>query len=528
MTSASRPDLRPDLALFAAGLLVFGLSAASLDSPGYMDAEYYYSTGQMLASGAGFSEPFIWNFLAEPVGIPTPSHAYWMPLASLIAAVPMAVLGEGFRTAQIPFVLLAACLPVLTARTAMSLGAARRTVWLAGGLSLLPGFYLPYFVTTDTFAIYAVIGGAALWQIGEAAVGPSRIRWLLIGVLIGLGQLTRADGLLLWIPAAAGLALSPARRSRCLLLALLGYSLVVLPWWARNLSTFGSILPDGAGRALWLADYDDLFSYPPSLLTPVHLLSTGWSTLLRDRLAAAWSDLQTLVAVNGSVVLLPMAFFGAWTHRRRMLVRIVAAYGLALFAFMSIVFPFAGARGGFFHSSAALMPLVWAALALGIHETARLAPRLGWGADGTRRLFAIVAVAVATALSIWTLAGKAGAFGTSASFSRNRIAYSNSLARIRASDAGSVSRVAVVNPPGFYAATGVAAVALPNGDAVRLREVVERFGVDWIVLEADHPSGLAGLYADPAGLSWLGGPITLADPGGRRIILLPVLPEAVE
>jgi hypothetical protein len=85
------------------------------------------------------------------------------------------------------------------------------------------------------------------------------------------------------------------------------------------------------------------------------------------------------------------------------------------------------------------------------------------------------------------------------------------------------SVAAVVDPPGFYLATGVPAVALPHGDEADLRAVVEKFGVDWIVLEADHPSGLDRLYASPSARTWLAEPIDFLDPAARPVYLYRVL-----
>ena len=66
--------------LFLLGFsVVFGV-AQFQSSPGYMDADYYYATGLVLAEGQGFTEPFLWNYLDNPSGLPHPSHAYWMPM----------------------------------------------------------------------------------------------------------------------------------------------------------------------------------------------------------------------------------------------------------------------------------------------------------------------------------------------------------------------------------------------------------------------------------------------------------------
>lgn len=527
MTSSSSLDPRRALVLFAAALAVFSLAALGLQAPGYMDAEYYFGTGRQLALGNGFSEPFVWNYLADPQGLPAPSHAYWMPLASLVAAAPMAVFGISYRAAQILFIVVAALVPVLAARTAFGMGAGDRAAWISGGLAILGGFFLPYFVTTDTFALYALIGGAALWQMGEASSRPSARRWSLIGALIGLGHLSRADGLLLWVPAVMSLMLSPRSRGRGLAGLLIGYAAVMVPWWARNLSAFGSIFPPGVGRTLWLLDYDELFTYPASLLTPERWWSAGWPAIVQARIEAGWTNVQTILAVNGYVVLLPLALLGGWDRRRHPLVRIATAYLIVLFVFMTVVFPFAGSRGGFFHSSAALMPLFWALTAIGAEFLSSHAPRLGWQSDRTKRLLFLITVVVAGGLSIWNLAGKAGLFGTSSSFLRNAITYSQARDLLLEQDP-SAKVVAVVNPPGFESVAGISAVALPHGSIETLEEVLDRYGVDWVLLEADHPRGMEDLYEEPSRAPWGGGILRMKDAQGRDLFLLLVRPVGRE
>ncbi len=67
----------------------------------------------LLAQGYGFSEKIIWQYLDDPQGIPTPSHTYWMPLTSILAAAGYAI-QDNFRAAQIPFWLLSGFLPLLS------------------------------------------------------------------------------------------------------------------------------------------------------------------------------------------------------------------------------------------------------------------------------------------------------------------------------------------------------------------------------------------------------------------------------
>jgi hypothetical protein len=53
--------------------------------------------------------------------------------------------------------------------------------------------------------------------------------------------------------------------------------------------------------------------------------------------------------------------------------------------------------------------------------------------------------------------------------------------------------------------------------------VIEKFGVDWVVLEWDHPVGLEELYAAPGARQWLASPLRLEDPAGRPIYLYRVV-----
>jgi hypothetical protein len=523
MTSTSGADRRMYLILFVTGVAVFGTVAALLPAPGYMDAEYYFATAGQIAQGRGLYEPFIWNFLSAPSSLPVESHTYWQPLASLVAAASMAALGATFRAAQVAMVLLAAAIPPLSARLAVGLGVDRRTAWLAGGLALLPGFFTPFLLTTDTFAVYAVIGGAVLWQVGEVTARPAAGRWLAVGVLIGLGALARADGLLLWIPSLFALGSARARRLRSFTLVLAGFSAVMIPWWLRNLSATGAVISPGAARTLWLLDYDELFSFPAGQLTFSRWWAAGAGTLLLQRLDAAWGNLQSIIAVNGYVLLLPWMAVGGWAHRRLVQVRAGLAYGAALFLFMSFIFPFAGVRGGFFHSSAALMPLLWALAASGLAFAGSwVAGRVGWVENRTRVMFTTISLVLACGLSVWSLAGKAGAFGVEGSFVRNRDTYrAAGEILVLHGDRGSV--VAVGDPPGFYLATGAPSVVIPNGDEIVLRHVAEVYGVEWVVLEADHPSGLEALYESPAERTWLAAPLMFLDPSGNPVYLYRVL-----
>jgi hypothetical protein len=100
--------------IFAFTLLVRLIAAIPIQRPGYMDAHYYYDGAEALYRGLGFNEDFIWNYLDDPQGIPHPSHLYWPPFSSILAYLSFLVFGVSYRTAQVPFILLSATLPLIS------------------------------------------------------------------------------------------------------------------------------------------------------------------------------------------------------------------------------------------------------------------------------------------------------------------------------------------------------------------------------------------------------------------------------
>ncbi len=393
--------------ILSLGLIVSVAAAYWIRAPGYMDSEYYFATGQEIAAGHGFVEPFLWNYLDDPQGLPHPSHLYWMPLTSILAAAAMRLFGPTFRAAQLPFVLLAAGLPWLSAR--ISLGwktVAPRPIQTAI-LAALPGFFLPFLVTTDAFALFAWLGAGALILMTSARAQERPLLWAASGVLIGLGHLTRADGLLLLVPALVSLLPLRGRRWMGLLGLGGGYLLVMAPWMLRDWIVVGSPLGQGNVRALWLTSYDQLFSFPPSLLTQGNWVASGLRAIAAARWYALWTNASSLLLVNGLVILAPLAGLGAYRLKGESVVRHALIYLATLFGVMTFIFPFAGARGGYFHSSVALMPIVWALAPIGLEVAIGWGRQhRGWGQAAGNVLFPAVA-AICACISVWVVWSRA-------------------------------------------------------------------------------------------------------------------------
>ena len=507
--------------LYLVALALLGAASALIRSPGYMDAEYYFTTGRELAGGRGFQEPFLWNYLDDPQGLPHASHRYWMPLASLLAAVGIRIGGEGFRAAQAPFLLMAAGLPVLTYAIAWRLYRDRRKSRIAGGLALVPGLFLPFLLTTDTFGMYALLAGGALVLM---ATDASDWRWplaALVGALIGLAHLARADGLLLWFPLFFCLRRQRAQRAGLAAASVLGYAAIMTPWLLRNLLQTGVLWPPGAGRTLWLLSYDETFSYPASLLTAGRWWSAGFTKLLSDRLAAASTNVRSLLIVNGLVFLAPLMMLGAWRLRREVMLQTAGIYMALLLVAMSFVFPYAGARGGFFHSSAAMAPILLALVPQGLEDFTRWGERVrGWERLRAAPRFLFMAPLLPVVFTAWATWSRITANGKGAGWERNARTFGVAGEAIPES----TGLLAVIYPPALYAATSLPSVVIPNGDAEVLRSVVERYRVEWVLLEKDHPKNLEALYVEGLGNDFLEPPVRLQDADGALLLLFHVKP----
>ena len=398
------------------------------------------------------------------------------------------------------------------------MGIAEKARW-AALLAVFPGLFLPFLLTTDTFGLFAVVGGGALTLLAvPRSPGPRRAAGA--GVLVGLAHLAWADGVLLWVPLLVAVISAREGRPRLLLAAVAGYALVLTPWLARNLVDTGRIWPSGGERALWLLSYDETFSFPSAMLTPSRWWASGIGPILRDRIAAMWTNVRSLVVVNGLAILGLAMAAGAWRQRRSPLVRLGAVYLIVLWVVMSIVFPYAGSRGGFFHSSAALMPLLFALAPEGLEAFVGLGVRWrGWSAARAMRLFGATAVGVAAILTAWAMWSRLTGDGAGAGWERNARSYATA-AGILAERPGSV---AVNDPPGLYLATGRPTVAIPNGGSDTLLAVVNRYSIDWVLLEKNHPGALDDLYENPEVSDFLGPPIRFTDADGLTAFLLPVV-----
>jgi len=493
------PTLRRDwlwIALF--GLLVQGFWAVRLHNPTYMDAYYYTISGQALAAGQGFKLPVVWQFLDNPITLPAPSHTYWMPLPALLAASGY-LFSHSFRAAQFPFWLLSGLLPLLSYAISWQLSGERWQAWTAALLTAAGGYYAAYLSQPTTFAPFAWAGGLGLLLMASA---PSQKGWFIAGILAGLAHLTRADGFLFLLVGVL-LLLHEQWQMRDekwtvlmthlsslipnLSLLILGYLLIMTPWFWHNIQVIGRPLPTAGTQTIFLANYDDLFAYGRSF-TLEHYLAWGWGNILGSKLEALWLTIQTFIAVSGLVFLSPlilMAWIGLSRRQAgRQLLRPLSWYVAVLLAVMVLLFTLPAGRGSALHSSAAIwpwmMPLAAAGLGLTVDWLAKRLPH--WQPARAKRMFAGMFVGVVFLVSLVVsrpqpLRGQEGAM----------------LAAIGAS-LPSGARVMAGNPPMFYYHAGIPAISVPNEPPEVVVAVARQFQLTHLILDKDRPHPMNGIY----------------------------------
>lgn len=493
--------------LFLIGLIVPFAVAQFQSLPGYMDADYYFAGGLQLAEGRGFTEPYLWNYLDDPAGLPHPSHTYWMPLASIVSALGMWISGQStYAAGRFPFILLSACVPLLTAALAFRVSRQTRLAIVSGLLSIFSLYYAPFMPVPDNYALFMLLGG------GFLLLAPLKQKWIpvALGALAGLMTLARSDGLL-WLGLAGLTVMWKATDKEdgtrntfkewlvtilpAGLLVVFGYLLTMGPWHARNLNLFGSLLTPGGGRLLWLQNYNETFIYPPGDLTRVSFLQAGWDLALQNRGRAFSANFSNAFGAQGGIFLFPLILIGLWQLRRDLRTKIAVTGWLILFAVMTVVFPFAGSRGSFFHAGAAFQPYWWVVTPIGLDAVVAWLRRRGQFTDRNAPVFLQgVLVLLAMFMTLYLVNIRV----ISSGWAEDDFIYPSVEARFLEHGIRPQDAVIVRNPPGYFIASGRPAVALPFGDEATLLAVAKKFEARYLVIEKDGTfAAIQDLYDEP-------------------------------
>jgi hypothetical protein len=417
-------------AVFVAALAVRVWAAGTITFPRPEDTAYYVGVARNLVEGRGLVSDAIWNYGTPPLAFPRPAFEVWLPLPTLLAAIPMALLGTTFAAAQWSSIVVGSLLPVLAWRLAADVATDRglpvgRGRTLALGAGFTAAVYLPLVLHSDlpdsTMPFGVLVLGACLLG-ARIARNPQGARLtdprvLGLGVVLGLAALTRNEAVwlaLAWVLVARalvarGASVAPVGASRAAggaAAARAAGGAAVAPGGAGAVAPGGAAVAataNGAGTAGWIrlvagAAIPAMVVYAPWAIRdwatfgspfPGGALTNALS--LKGEDIFAWANVPTLSGYLGAGIgtlagLRITAFFHNLLNVLLFLGIPVSAIGLVAlpwtargtaftmlvrfsaitFAATTLLFPVATTWGTFLHASAAIQVLLLLAALLGL------------------------------------------------------------------------------------------------------------------------------------------------------------------
>ncbi len=405
-----REALLSAAAVFLVALVVRAWAATQITFPRPEDVAYYVGVARNLVEGRGLVTDAIWSFQTPPLSFPRPAFEVWLPLPSLLAAVPMTPFGTTFGAAQVSSVIVGSIVAVLAWRLAADVAEARsmpigRARTLALGAGFTAAVYLPLVLGSvqpdSTMPFAALALGACLVMTRIERLGPRRRDLIVLGVLLGLAALTRNEAAWLavtWAIVAWEIArrpvtepaltatLSSGRLGRWFRLVAppaIVAILVFAPWAYRDWLAFGSPFPGQALMNALSLDGRDIFAWrdQPTLS---RYLDAGIGRLLELRWIGTVHNLTQVLLFLG----VPLSVLGliglpeTWRRRETESInplRPLLLFSIITFAVASLVFPVSTTWGTFLHAAGAIhVLLVIAALLVLDAVIGWVGARRGW------------------------------------------------------------------------------------------------------------------------------------------------------
>ena len=498
---------RTKLLLIVLGAFVFRalLAALFVRFPGIADPNFYYNSALRLLDGHGFTIDYIWNYAQAPASIVHPEDL-WMPLASVLAAIPQAF----YRTAEgvfnllslLPFMLLGSLLPLVAFWGARLLRLADgAALYAAAATAVIPELVLNS-VRTDTTIPTAVFVGVAVLAFVKGVRDGGAGWMVLAGVMSGLAYLTRNDALLLlpgylvfaivaWWAGRRGWTERP--HLRWALLAPLVMLLVVTPWLARNARELGMLSAPETSKMFFFSDNLDHYAFDREFTLDTLLAAKTPAELIGKRLFELAAGIKLIieglggflaVAVPGGLILLLVR------RDKPRLLAIALPLILLLGAFIAypLLIPFKAQAGSLKKEVLVLLPLL---VPLGAYALQEAVPNV-------RIRFGAMALSVALlAAGAFDLVRLDGAFALNYLASMQTMAAeAQNLPDVN----GDGELVFMAQDPYMLRYVGLRSIMYPHEDLDTTLDIAQRYGVDYLLFPADRPQFAAiqdGTATDP-------------------------------
>ncbi len=391
----SRREIALSIGLVFVVALVARVVAASLVVfPQPEDTAYYFGVARNLLNGDGLTSGALWSYQTPPLSFPRPAFEVWLPLPTFLAAIPMAILGPTFGSAQVSSVVVGSVVPVLAWQLGADVGLERglsigRRRVLALGAGLTSAVYLPLVLhsalpdSTMPFAALALGACLVMPRILRSA-GTIRLldgRLILLGLLIGVTALTRNEAAFLglaWLLVVwRAFGLTTGRKVGLVAVPAAIALVVFGPWMVRDWLEFGNPLPGQAlANALSVTGFD-IFAWndPP---TVARYLAVGPARLAEMRVEGIGHNLLTVLLLPG----IPAGFVGLlalpWYGRLRAM-QPLTILTLTTFGVTSLLFPVSTTWGTYLHAAGPAHVLLIVCALLGLDALIERIGRLrGW------------------------------------------------------------------------------------------------------------------------------------------------------
>ena len=162
---------------------------------------------------------------------------------------------------------------------------------------------------------------------------------------------------------------------------------------------------------------------------------------------------------------------------------------LLIFISMTLIFPLAGSRGGFLHSSSSVQILIWILVADGLQGFFEWGIRKrNWNLERSQKMFGTAFIVIITLFTI--IVYRNDVIGTStqkSNWSKDYEEYERIEEIISKKSPDPTDVIMINNPLGYYYSTERWAIVVPNSEMNQLDEVVNLFEVKFLVLDENLP-----------------------------------------
>lgn len=477
----------PLLLICLGALLMRLILLVFVEHPGIGDPNHYYNLALRLIEGHGFTIDYIWQFYNPPASVVHPED-FWMPLAGVLAALPMTITGPSVQAAILPFALLGSLLPICGYWAARQTDCSETTsLFAAGAVAFLPELVLNS-VRTDTTIPNTLFVTLTILSLTAALRQPKLWLFILSGVTAGLAYLTRSENLLLLpmlivtVIVYLMVARSQLRAAgwRLLLIPLIAL-LIASPWLIRNIQVGGSPVVPNLSRLFFLVDFRDHYAYGRDFNLETLLATQTPAQIIGKRLFEMAASVKTLYTVLD--VFLPVAVFGgfiwliATRDRQRLLTLapVLILLGGAYF-FYTILAPIANQGGSFKKSYISMIPLLVPAGAYLLDQAI----------TGRRMLILIGVLALG-----FTGANAVELVRSDIRFVKPYLSAMSTVADTtrELGDANGDGNIVLMAQDQFMLRFfGIQSVVIPMEDRNTVLEVAQRYGVDYLMMPPARPS----------------------------------------